>query len=93
MAENGEWDAVGERVRQTRLMLGLSQAELAKLVGLDRTMIAKIEAGTRRIDALELTNLSSALGVPLDFVLRPLPASSLAPCQHCGRGELLSGSP
>jgi transcriptional regulator with XRE-family HTH domain len=73
MAENGEWDAVGERVRQTRLMLGLSQAELAKLVGLDRTMIAKIEAGTRRIDALELASLSSALGVPLDFVLRPLP--------------------
>jgi Zn-dependent peptidase ImmA (M78 family) len=36
-------------------------------------MIAKIEAGTRRIDALELIGLSRALGVPIDFVFRPLP--------------------
>jgi len=36
-------------------------------------MIAKIEAGTRRIDALELISLSRALGVPIDLVLRPLP--------------------
>jgi len=73
MAESGEWDEVGERVRRTRLSLGLSQAELAELMGLDRTMIAKIEAGTRRIDALELISLSRALGVPIDLVLQPLP--------------------
>jgi transcriptional regulator with XRE-family HTH domain len=74
MSEGGGWDEVGERVRRTRLSLGLSQAELAGLVGLDRTMIAKIEAGTRRIDALELIGLSRALGVPIDLVLRPLPS-------------------
>lgn len=73
MTEGGGWDEVGERVRRTRLSLGLSQAELAGLVDLDRTMIAKIEAGTRRIDALELISLSRALGVPIDLVLRPLP--------------------
>lgn len=32
-------------------------------------MIAKIEAGTRRLDALELARLSSALGVPLSHLL------------------------
>jgi transcriptional regulator with XRE-family HTH domain/Zn-dependent peptidase ImmA (M78 family) len=73
MADVGEWDALGERVRHTRLAVGLSQIDLAKLVGLDRTMIAKIEAGTRRIDALELTRLSAALHVPLDYLLLPLP--------------------
>ena len=46
---------------------------LAHYVGRRAAAIAKIEAGTRRIDALELASLSSALGVPLDFVLRPLP--------------------
>jgi transcriptional regulator with XRE-family HTH domain len=50
MADVGEWDALGERVRHTRLAVGLSQIDLAKLVGLDRTMIAKIEAGTRRMN-------------------------------------------
>ena len=73
MADANDWDEVGERVRRTRLTAGLSQVDLAKLVGLDRTMIAKIEAGTRRIDALELTRLSTALAVPLDYLLRPLP--------------------
>jgi transcriptional regulator with XRE-family HTH domain/Zn-dependent peptidase ImmA (M78 family) len=73
MADVGEWDELGERVRRTRLAAGLSQVDLAKLVGLDRTMIAKIEAGTRRVDALELTRLSAALRVPLDYLLRPLP--------------------
>jgi transcriptional regulator with XRE-family HTH domain len=73
MTGGGGWGEVGERVRRTRLSLGLSQVELGGLVGLDRTMIAKIEAGTRRIDALELISLSRALGVPIDLVLRPLP--------------------
>jgi Zn-dependent peptidase ImmA (M78 family) len=40
-------------------------------------MIAKIEAGVRRVDALELIKLSSALSVPIDYVLQsPLPALS-----------------
>lgn len=73
MADVSEWDELGERVRRTRLATGISQADLARQVGLDRTMIAKIEAGTRRVDALELTKLSAALQVPLDYLLRPLP--------------------
>ena len=55
MSEDYEWRAIGERLRRTRLIAGMSQAELGKKVGLDRTMVAKIEAGTRRIGALELT--------------------------------------
>lgn len=73
MAEEDEWRAIGERLRRTRLIAGMSQAELGKPAGLDRTMIAKIEAGTRRISALELTQLSAALRVPIGHLLEPLP--------------------
>jgi transcriptional regulator with XRE-family HTH domain len=66
-----EWADVGERLRLTRLAAGLTQEELAARAGLDRTMVVKIESGTRRIDAIELVRLSSALGVPVDFLLRP----------------------
>jgi Zn-dependent peptidase ImmA (M78 family) len=52
----------------------MSQAELGKHVGLDRTMVAKIEAGTRRIGALELTQISGALDVPIGYLLEPLPS-------------------
>jgi transcriptional regulator with XRE-family HTH domain len=77
MADDVEWTNVGERVREARLTAGLSQEDLGAKVGLDRTMIAKIEAGVRRVDALELIKLSSALSVPIDYVLQsPLPALS-----------------
>jgi transcriptional regulator with XRE-family HTH domain/Zn-dependent peptidase ImmA (M78 family) len=73
MAEDDEWRVIGERLRRTRLITGMSQAELGKQVGLDRTMVAKIEAGTRRIGALELTQISGALRVPVGYLLEPLP--------------------
>lgn len=73
MADEDEWRAIGERLRHTRLIAGVSQTELGKKVGLDRTMVAKIEAGTRRISALELTQISSALDVPIGYLLEPLP--------------------
>jgi transcriptional regulator with XRE-family HTH domain len=73
MAEEDGWRAIGERLRRTRLIEGMSQAELGKQVGLDRTMVAKIEAGTRRISALELTQISDVLRVPIGYLLVPLP--------------------
>lgn len=73
MTEDEEWRAIGERLRRTRLVAGMSQAELGKRVDLDRTMIAKIEAGTRRLGALELTQISGALRVPVGYLLEPLP--------------------
>jgi transcriptional regulator with XRE-family HTH domain len=74
MSDGVEWVDVGERMRAVRLAAGLTQEELAAEAGLDRTMIVKIESGNRRIDALELIRLSSALHVPVDFLLRPAPA-------------------
>lgn len=74
MTEDGEWKTIGERLRRTRLIAGMSQAELGRQVGLDRTMIAKIEAGARRISAVELTQISGTLQIPLGYLLQPLPA-------------------
>ncbi|MGH3737643.1 MAG: helix-turn-helix domain-containing protein [Micromonosporaceae bacterium] len=74
MADTETWADVGERVRQVRLANGLSQSELAQRVGLDRTMLAKVEGGARRLDALELARLASALNVPMDHFLSAPPA-------------------
>ncbi|MFD5828437.1 helix-turn-helix domain-containing protein [Lentzea sp. NPDC060358] len=74
MTEVRGWSQVGERVRDARIGAGLSQAELGAALMLDRTMIAKIEAGTRKVDALELTRLAAALDVPLDYFLHTAPA-------------------
>jgi transcriptional regulator with XRE-family HTH domain len=73
MGNGAEWAEVGERMRVARLAAGLTQEELGAKAGLNRTMIVKIESGDRRIDAMELIRLSSALRVPVDFLLRSAP--------------------
>ncbi|MFG1947666.1 helix-turn-helix domain-containing protein [Nonomuraea sp. NPDC048826] len=73
MKEPGEWLDIGERVRECRLAADMSQEELASALKLDRTMIAKIERGVRRVDALELAKLSTVLQVPLSYFLDPQP--------------------
>lgn len=75
MTAAGSWAEVGERVRESRAAARLTQSELADRIGLDRTALAKIEAGTRQVSALELYRLSDELRLPIaHFVLRP-PAS------------------
>ena len=52
------------RATLTRLRVdeGLSQSALARLSGVDRTLIVKIEAGTRQGSLETLSNLADALG-------------------------------
>ncbi|MEV0590096.1 helix-turn-helix domain-containing protein [Nonomuraea cavernae] len=73
MKEPQEWADIGERVRECRLAADLSQDQLGAALELDRTMIAKIERGVRRVDALELAKLSAVLDVPLSYFLNPSP--------------------
>ncbi len=71
--EDVDWTQIGERVRDCRLAAGMSQTDLAREVSLDRTMLAKIEAGARRVDALELARFSAVLGVPMEHFLEDRP--------------------
>lgn len=69
------WAEVGERITEARLAAGLSQGDLASKVGLDRTALVRIEAGDRRITALELFSLAEVLGVPLAHLVSRPPES------------------
>ncbi|WP_246156881.1 helix-turn-helix domain-containing protein [Streptomyces xiamenensis] len=69
------WEEVGERIAEARLAADMSQGDLASRVGLDRTAIVRIEAGDRRVSALELSRLAQALAVPLAHFLSRPPAS------------------
>lgn len=67
------WADIGERVRESRIVAGLTQAQLADQLGLDRTALAKIEAGARQISAMELFRLSDALRLPAAHFVLPAP--------------------
>ncbi|MDJ0377005.1 XRE family transcriptional regulator [Cryobacterium sp. PH31-L1] len=68
-------NTLGARIREARERAGLNQGELSSLVALDRTAVSKIEAGTRKITALELSSVAQAIGVRMtSFFSDPLPA-------------------
>lgn len=48
---------LGQRLREAREYLGLSQDETAKAIGIPRTSVHAIEAGKRKVSGLELRRL------------------------------------
>jgi transcriptional regulator with XRE-family HTH domain len=58
---------IGERLRQSREYLGLSQDEVAKHLGIPRTALTNIESGQRRVEALELKKLADLYRQPLKY--------------------------
>ena len=64
---------VGNRVRQQRLLLGMSQEMLGKAVGITFQQIQKYERGSNRIGASRLFTLSKVLSVPISFFFEDMP--------------------
>lgn len=60
---------VGARVRSARTRAGIKAVDLARLLGLDRDKLSKIENGRRRIAPKELPRLAAALGVSIQYLL------------------------
>jgi Zn-dependent peptidase ImmA (M78 family) len=53
----------------------MTQVELAASVGLDRTALVKVEAGTRKVSATELVSIAHALSRPVDWFFAESPAA------------------
>jgi transcriptional regulator with XRE-family HTH domain len=64
---------VGTRVRMRRLMLDLTQMQLADGLGLTFQQVQKYEKGTNRISASRLHRLSQILSVPVPFFFEGAP--------------------
>jgi transcriptional regulator with XRE-family HTH domain len=58
---------VGKRLRIRRVLIGMNQAELGKLLGLTFQQIQKYEKGTNRIGAGRLYQIAHILGVPISY--------------------------
>ena len=63
---------VGARVRMRRLMLDMSQTNLAQGLGVSFQQIQKYEKGTNRISASRLQQLSKILQVSIPFFFEGL---------------------
>ena len=58
---------VGSRIRQRRIMLGMTQQQLAELVGVTYQQAHKYERGTNRVSAGRLHQIALALGVGINY--------------------------
>ncbi|MEL6585997.1 MAG: helix-turn-helix transcriptional regulator [Pseudomonadota bacterium] len=56
---------VGQRIRQTRLIKGVTQHGLAEQVGIRFQQIQKYETGANRVSASRLWEIALALDVPI----------------------------
>ena len=58
---------VGQRVRQRRWLLGMTQQQLAEKVGIKFQQIQKYETGANRISSSRLWDISEVMDVPVSF--------------------------
>ncbi|HNA28319.1 MAG TPA: helix-turn-helix transcriptional regulator, partial [Nitrospira sp.] len=54
--------SLAQRLRESREYVGLSQEDVATALGISRPAVTKIEAGTRKVEAVELDKLSHLYG-------------------------------
>ena len=60
---------LGERIREERLKLNLTQAKLAEDIDISSTYMGAIERGERGITLETLVRLVNRLGVTIDYML------------------------
>ena len=74
-----EYKALRAELRAIREKAGLSQRDLAAKLGVPHSWVAKVEAGERRIDVVELVWLASACGENASHIVSRLTANARKP--------------
>lgn len=64
-----DYKRLGERIREERLRLHLTQAQLAEAVDISNTYMGAIERGERSLSLDTLVRLVNRLGVTVDYLL------------------------
>ena len=72
---------IGDRIRDLRKKMGMTQEEFAEIADMHRSAIAKYEGGTLMPKAASLEKLATALGVSMSYLMTgeqdpPLPSNA-----------------
>jgi len=65
---------VGQRIRQRRTLLGMSQEKLAEAIGLTFQQVQKYERGRNRVSSSRLFDLTRILDVPISYFFEEMGA-------------------
>ena len=64
---------IAERLREARKLAGLSQGQVAKMLGLHRPSVSEMEAANRRVSADEVAQLAEIYDVSVAWLLGEAP--------------------
>jgi transcriptional regulator with XRE-family HTH domain len=81
---------LGRRLRRRRRLLGLTQQQLASVVGVRFQQIQKYECGANRISAARLWRIAAALEVPVGYFYDGLADGARCDADHAEDGEVLA---
>ncbi len=79
---------VGQRMRQRRWMVGMTQQQLGHRVGIKFQQIQKYETGANRISASRMWDIAAVMEVPVSFFFEGLDGQ--APDTGEARGDILT---
>ena len=68
-ANEAKRQIIASRIRDARRLAGLSQGQVAKMLGLQRPSVTEIEAGNRAVAAEELAKLAEIFDVSVAWLL------------------------
>jgi len=77
--DDSERRRLGERLRDARKYVGLSQEEVATFLKVPRTALTDIENGQRRVEALELKRMAELYRQPVSYFTGEDAAASALP--------------
>ena len=79
---------VGQRLRQSRYLAGMTQRELGDKIGIRLQQIQKYETGANRISASRMWDIAAVMEVPVSFFFEGLDGQ--APDTGEARGDILT---
>ncbi len=65
-------DKIGNRIRELRNQMGLSQEKFAQKIGMDRTYFASVESGKRNISIVNIEKIANGLNVSLSDLFKDI---------------------
>ncbi|WP_339631763.1 helix-turn-helix domain-containing protein [uncultured Sneathiella sp.] len=81
-------DHVGERIRERRTMMGLTQEHLAKALDISYQQVQKYETGANRVSAGRLFEIAKRLEVDVAYFFENLePSTTSIPLEHGGKNR------
>lgn len=73
-----DWAALGNRLKDIREYLNLSQQHVAAATGIPRSAVSDIERGQRKVDSLELRKFARLYRYPVGYLLGDEPRDGSA---------------